>query len=168
MDTIKCRECGRELSSKATICPHCGIMYPGNPSWKGWGVDKKSEKIIGGMPLYHVSFGVDEKGKLRRARGIIAVGQFAQGYIVLAQFGAAYILGFGQFIISPLSVAQFALGIITLGQLSVGVVSIGQFAVGLYSLCQAGVAARILSIERKDPEAIEFFRILTDYIKKLF
>ena len=25
METIKCKECGKDLSSKAEICPNCGV-----------------------------------------------------------------------------------------------------------------------------------------------
>ena len=25
MSLIKCSECGKEISGKATVCPHCGV-----------------------------------------------------------------------------------------------------------------------------------------------
>lgn len=28
MPMIKCRECGKDVSSQAASCPHCGIAYP--------------------------------------------------------------------------------------------------------------------------------------------
>ena len=168
MESIKCRECGKDLSSKAVVCPHCGIMYPGNPAWKGWGIDKKSEGIIGGLPLYHISFGIDEKGKIRRAEGFFAIGQFARGYFVLAQFGIAYIFGIGQGIISPVSIAQLALGLLSVGQIAIGIVSVGQFAAGIYSLCQMGFALNLLSMTHKDQSAVEFFRPFIHFIKNIF
>lgn len=32
MPLIKCKECGTEVSDKATSCPKCGAPYPGK-SW---------------------------------------------------------------------------------------------------------------------------------------
>jgi hypothetical protein len=28
MGTAKCKECGGDVSSKATVCPHCGLLDP--------------------------------------------------------------------------------------------------------------------------------------------
>lgn len=29
MAVLECRECGKEISTDAETCPHCGIKYPG-------------------------------------------------------------------------------------------------------------------------------------------
>ena len=42
----------------------------------GWGYEYKSKQTLFGWPLVHVAFGRDAKGKLRVAKGVIAVGQF--------------------------------------------------------------------------------------------
>ena len=33
MSTRNCRECGKEVSSDAATCPHCGIESPGKSQW---------------------------------------------------------------------------------------------------------------------------------------
>jgi len=168
MESVKCRECGKDVSSKATICPACGVMYPANPKWKGWGFEKKSERMVGALPLLHIAFGVDENGRVRKANGFIAIGQFAKGYFVLAQFGFAYILGIGQFILAPFALSQFAFGLLSIGQLAFGIISVGQFAIGYYALCQMGFAYNLWSMKHADPSAVSFFKPFVDSLKNLF
>ena len=31
MPMMKCRECGKEMSSRALACPHCGVVLQGQP-----------------------------------------------------------------------------------------------------------------------------------------
>lgn len=54
-----------------------------------WGCEWKSEAALFGWDLLHVAFGWDlETGRLRVARGIIAIGQFAFGTYAAGQFAA--------------------------------------------------------------------------------
>jgi RNA polymerase subunit RPABC4/transcription elongation factor Spt4 len=41
MALIACRECGREVSNWARMCPHCGLPSPGT-----WGVWRYSWSLI--------------------------------------------------------------------------------------------------------------------------
>ncbi|MEO0281206.1 MAG: hypothetical protein ABIN05_02515 [candidate division WOR-3 bacterium] len=132
-----------------------------------FGIDKKSEKIIFGLPLYHISFGIDENKKIRKARGFFALGQYASGYIVIAQFGYAYIFGLGQFIIASLSIAQFSLGLFSIGQFSIGIFSVGQIALGLYTVGLSVYGKYIYSTNREDKEIIEFFTRILNFLKIL-
>jgi len=113
----------------------------------------------------HVAFGRDAQGKLRVAKGVIAIGQFAIGAITFAQFGIGIIFGFGQFIFGPIAIAQFAIALLFgLGQFVIGYVAIRQIVVAYYGLCQAGFAAHLWSSAGRDPEAVEFFRQLADKV----
>ncbi|MEJ5307424.1 MAG: hypothetical protein WHT27_03925 [candidate division WOR-3 bacterium] len=134
---------------------------------QSFGIDKKSEKIIFGLPLYHISFGIDENKKIRKAKGFIAIGQYASGYIVLAQFGYAYIFGLGQFIIAPFSIGQFSLGLLSIGQFSAGIFSVGQIAFGLYTVGLSVYGKYIYSTNRKDKEIIELFTLILNFLKIL-
>ena len=100
-----CRECQKEVSTQARTCPHCGAPVPTRSGWKGSGVDWKSSQTLFGYPLLHVAFGRDEHGRLRVAKGIIAIGQFAVGAITVAQFGVGLLFGFGQFIVGLTAIA---------------------------------------------------------------
>ena len=118
-----------------------------------------------GYPLVHIAFGRDAHGKLRVARGVIAIGQFAIGLITIAQFGIGLLFGFGQFILGLTALAQFAVAaLFGLGQIATGYIAVGQVVLAYYGLAQAGFAKYIWSSARKDPEAAEFFRQLAEKI----
>lgn len=127
-----CRCCRREVAREALQCPHCGAPYPGKLQWRGWGYEYKSEKTLFGWPLVHVAFGRDSNGKMRVARGVIAVGQFGIGAITVAQFGVGLIAGLGQFVVAPIAVGQIAGGLVAVGQFAIGLLfGAGMVATGL-------------------------------------
>lgn len=153
-----CRECGNEISDGALSCPHCGAPRPAIRDWSGTGINWKSRTTIFGIPLIHVAFGRDSLGKLRVAKGIIAVGQFAIGLFTAAQFGIGIIFGLGQFMLGLTVLAQFAGGIlIGIGQIATGVVTAGQFVVGVYGFAQEGWARYLWSSSRIDMEAVALY-----------
>lgn len=127
-----CRACCREVSRDALACPHCGAPHPARQTWRGWGYEWKSPRTLFGLPVVHIAFGRDENGKMRVAKGIIAIGQFGLGAITIAQFGAAAVLGIGQFVVAPIAIGQFALGLAAAGQFGIGLLwGAGQMATGL-------------------------------------
>ena len=167
MALTPCRECRKEISNQAKSCPHCGAPYPARRDWKGWGFEWQSKMKVYGYPLVHIAFGRNAQGKLRVAKGIIAIGQFAIGLITVAQFGIGLLFGFGQFLFGLTAVAQFAVApLFAVGQIAIGYIAIGQFALGYYALAQTGLAKYLWSTDRKDMEAIEFFRMLAERVKK--
>lgn len=166
MTLVHCRECGQEVSPAALACPHCGAPRPGNPEWRGTGIDWQSSQTLFGYPLVHVAFGRDAQGKWRVAKGIIAVGQFAVGLIAIAQFGVGLLFGFGQFIFGFTALAQFAVAIYCgVGQIAVGYVAVGQVVLAHYGLAQAGWATHLWSPGRRDPLAVEYFHHLLEELK---
>ncbi len=176
MALISCRECGREVSTEALACPHCGAPAPGQQkTWwrflglkRPWGFEWKSARTFKGYPLVHVAVGWNEQGRLRVAKGVIAIGQFAVGAVTIAQFGVGLLFGFGQFIFGLTALAQFAGGLLVgVGQFACGYVAVGQVVVGYYGLAQTGWAEFLWSIKRKDPEAVTFFQELWRAIRHL-
>lgn len=126
-----CRSCRKEVSTDALSCPHCGAPWPARRAWRGWGYEWKSKTTVLGVPLVHVAFGRDENGKLRVAKGIVAIGQFGIGAITIAQFGIGALFGFGQFVLAPLAIGQFAFGLVAAGQFGLGLLlGAGQFGTG--------------------------------------
>ncbi len=163
-----CRECGKEVSTEAPTCPHCGAPRPADPNWQGWGFEWKSEGAYWGYPLVHVAFGRDARGNWRIAKGVIAIGQFAIGVVTIAQFGVGLLFGFGQFIFGLTAVAQFAGAIFFgVGQLASGYVAIGQVVLGYYGLAQAGWAKFLWSTKRHDPTAVAFFQHLWEAVRHI-
>ncbi len=96
--------------------------------------DKKSEKTVFGMPLWHI--GKNAKGFIAiglKAQGIISIGLLSIG---LLSFGLLSIglLALGLFGIGVLAAATFAFGGLTLGAISVGIVAFGAIAIGEFSV----------------------------------
>jgi len=166
MALTQCRECQKEISTEAQTCPHCGVSFPARKGWRGKGFEWKSKQTFYGYPLIHIAFGRDERNRLRVAKGVIAIGQFAVGLVTIAQFGVGVLFGFGQFMLGLAAIGQFAIaGLFGLGQFATGYIAIGQLALGYYALAQVGFAEHLWNQAVKDPEAIEFFRTLLDHIK---
>ncbi len=105
--------------------------------------ERKSEKMIFGMPLYHIAR--DARGFFaigRRARGVFAIGLRAKGVVSLGLASMGVIsmgllslglLAFGTFSLGLLSVGAIALGLFAVGAISVGVLSLGALSVGCFS-----------------------------------
>ena len=91
--------------------------------------ERKSEKMICGMPLYHI--GRDAHGFFAiglKAKGIFAIGLRARGGVSLG------LLSCGVISIGLLSIGLIALGTLALGLLSVGSIALGLFAAGAISV----------------------------------
>lgn len=136
MALVSCDECKAKISDSAWFCPKCGHVHRHGlpvrgPWWWLMGYEWKSKSNIGGIPLVHVAFGWDlQKGTLRVARGIVAIGQFGIGVITIAQFGIGLLFALGQFAAGSFAIGQFAAGIFfAMGQLAAGINAIGQITV---------------------------------------
>ena len=81
--------------------------------------ERKSEKMIFGMPLYHIG---------RNAHGFFAIGLKARGVF---SFG---LMSQGIFSVGLLSLGVMSIGLLTLGLISAGVFSAGLLAVGSIAL----------------------------------
>lgn len=172
MALINCPECKATVSDKAAACPHCGnpmnqdMAVPPPYYRRAWGFEWKSKAMVGTWPLIHVAIGRDATGRLRVAKGIIAVGQFGIGLITIAQFGIGLLFGFGQFVAGFTAIGQIAIALyFGLGQIATGETAIGQIAVGSYVLAQAGFGKYVWSTKMKDPEAVEHFTALWQSVK---
>lgn len=170
MSLTTCRECGREVSTEAVACPHCGAPGPAGPVMgyqrRVWGFEWRSQTEFLGWPLVHVAVGRNAQGRLRVAKGVIAIGQFGVGLITVAQFGVGLLFGFGQIIFGLTAVAQVAItALFALGQLAVGYVAIGQLAVGYYVLAQVGFGEHLWTLKHRDPAAVAFFQSFWETIK---
>jgi hypothetical protein len=164
----RCRECQKQISNQAEICPNCGIRFPARKEWRGTGYEWKSEYTIYGYPLIHIAFGRDAQNRVRVAKGVIAIGQFGIGLMTFAQVGIGILFGFGQCILGLTAIAQCAITpLFGVGQFATGYIAIGQFALGYYALAQFGFAEYLWSTATRDPEALEFFRSLFDEMRKI-
>ena len=144
------------------------LCAPKKP-WAGYGINWQTETKIFRIPILHVAFGMDSKGKPFVAKGIIAIGQFGFGLITIAQFGVGILFGFGQIVLGLTVLAQFAIAaFIGIGQIATGVIAVGQFVVGIYGLGQTGIAKYMWSASQVDMEAVALFYTLYEKITGLF
>ncbi len=111
-----CRECNKEVSINAPICPNCGAPKPARAYFDGWGVEYKSEKELFGLPIFHLSFKFRPNLVPVPAVGIISIGQFGMGIINISQFGIG-VFGINQFGIMVAGLAQFGIGHTLIAQL---------------------------------------------------
>lgn len=85
----------------------------------------KSQKMIGSLPLVHIS--------TRCAKGVIAVGAIAQGWLSVG-FVAMGGFSLGLVSLGLIAFANLAFGLIAFGTVAVGVISFGAFSFGIFSL----------------------------------
>ncbi len=114
----------------------------------GYVYEHKSRRTLWGLPLVHINLGPG----LRKARGIVAVGNVAQGVLAFGgislgvvsvggiSVGALTLAGLGA---GLLVFAGVAVGVIALGGLSVGWFALGGMAVGTYAIGGYAQASRI-------------------------
>lgn len=130
-----------------------------------------------GMPLLHYTSGLcPETGRRKTARGfiavgrkavgVIAIGHAAVGIVAIGQLAIGLVFGLGQAACGLAALGQAAIAAgIGVGQLATGYIAIGQLAVGYHVLAQLGMGMEVLSVDRQDPAAIEFFtRILRFFV----
>jgi hypothetical protein len=133
MALIQCNECGKEISSKAFICPHCGYSR-----WIGqYGFEYRSKTELFGLPLVHIVSGpsIDPTtGRLRVAKGIIAIGGISVGVISVGGFSVG-LLSFGGCAIGGIALGGLAVGLgAAAGGLAIGTIAIGGCAIGWTAL----------------------------------
>ena len=167
MALTQCSECGADISARAVLCPQCGAPGPGRMGM----YEYRSSRTWRGLPLLHVVKGppIDlVTGKLRVAKGVIAIGNVAVGIIAIG--GAAIgVLSLGGLSLGLLALGGSAIGLLAafggmaigglaVGGCAIGGVAIGGAAIGYYALGGAAAGIHPLGGNIRDPQAVEFFR----------
>ncbi|MBE6634544.1 MAG: helix-turn-helix transcriptional regulator, partial [Ruminococcaceae bacterium] len=105
--------------------------------------ERKSEKMIFGMPLYHI--GRNAHGFFAvglKARGVFSIGLMSRGIVSLGMLSLGVIsigllplglISAGVFSVGLLAIGSVALGLFTAGAISVGLISFGALSVGCFS-----------------------------------
>ena len=132
------------------------------------GVDYRSKATLFGLPLLHVTSGLDPAtGRQRVAKGLIAIGGIAKGVVAIG--GVAM----GGFAFGGLAVGVFAYGGLALGLLAFGggalaliaafgggviaPIALGGGAIGYFAHGGVGIGVHVLDSLRRDPAAERFF-----------
>jgi hypothetical protein len=154
-EAIKCRYCGEFLDGYEHLDRRTATGYPG----VYWGYEYRSEIELFGWPLIHIAQGIDpETGRIRVARGIIAVGNLAIGLVAVGG------LALGGFVLGGLGLGVFVFGGIAIGGVALGglAMALGLAAGGLavsamYAIGGLALAPHAIGAAGADPE---FLRLL--------
>jgi serine/threonine protein kinase len=136
--------------------------------WTNQGIDYRSKATLFGLPLLHVTSGVDpQTGRQRVAKGIIAIGGVAQGVVA---FGG---VAMGGFAFGGLAIGVFAFGgcalglaafgggamalIAAVGGGTVAPIAIGGGAIGYLAFGGGAIGVHVLDAVTRDPVAEQFF-----------
>lgn len=161
MSLIPCPECGNQISEKAVMCPMCGYSSRGGTG-SFYCFEYVSKRKLCGLPLVHIVIGPaldPATGKVRVAKGIIAIGGIAIGWLALGGI-ALGLITFGGVSLGLLA----ALGGLAIGGgfasggLAIGFIAVGGCAVGYYAIGGGAFGIHVLSSNAQDPQLIEFFR----------
>ena len=106
--------------------------------------ERKSEKTIRGMPLYHIAkdahgffaVGLRAKGVFSvglLSRGVVSLGLLSFGLIAFGTFSMG-LIALGALAVGLFAIGAIALGILALGAIAVGIVTVGAISVGCFSL----------------------------------
>ena len=122
--------------------------------------ERKSEKTVFGMPLYHVArnaHGFFAVGL--NAKGVIAVGAFARGIVSVGGISLGFLsfgllslglLAFGTLAVGLLALGAIALGLFAAGAIAVGVISCGALSVGGFSFGALSIGRYLAVGDRAD------------------
>jgi len=157
MPLIKCSDCNNDISDKAIICPHCGAAGRGFL----WCYEYRSEKMLFGLPLVHIVLGPGFNpvtGKIRIAKGIIAIGGIAIGGLAIG--GLAFgVIALGGLAVGLAALGGAALGImLAVGGLAVGFVALGGAAIGYYAIGGGALGVHALGGNVSNTQLVEFFK----------
>lgn len=156
MPLMNCPDCQREISSRAMRCPHCG-----RPLRRLFDHEYRSRLELFGLPVLHIVTGslIDRAtGRLRIAKGIIAVGPVAVGGFAMGgvSFG---VWGLGGVALGLIATGGLAIGaLLAMGGLAIGTIALGGAAVGYIAIGGGAFGVHALGANAQDPNMVEFFK----------
>ena len=140
-------ECSMDYLLKEDITERQGLQPNEKENvWTGFKKqfrERKSKKMIFGMPLYHIgknaygffAIGLKARGVFSLgliSRGIFSVGLLSLGVISLGLLSLG-LISIGTFSAGLLAAGSIALGLFSAGAISVGLISFGALSVGYFS-----------------------------------
>jgi len=161
MALISCTECGNEISDKAVMCPMCGYSSRGGTG-SFYCFEYVSKRMLFGLPLVHIIMGPaldPASGKLRVAKGIVAIGGIAMGWIALGGVAMGLITfgGVGLGLLAALGGLAISGGFAA-GGCAIGAIAVGGFAVGYYAVGGGAFGVHAVGSNVQDPAFMELLQ----------
>jgi hypothetical protein len=120
-----------------------------------------SETKLLGLPLLHIVLGPawdPGTGRIRLAKGIIAIGGIAIGAVAMGGISVG-IIAFGGVALGLAAVGGVALGLgLAIGGLAIGFVALGGGAIGHHAIGGWAWGVRAWGGNARDPQLLEFFK----------
>ena len=119
-------ECSMDYLLNDDVTEKRGLDAKKESFWDGFKkqfYERKSEKMIFGMPLYHIG---------KNANGFFAVGLKARGVFSIGLISRG-IFSLGLISLGVISLGILSLGLISIGALSLGLLAVGSIALGLFA-----------------------------------
>ncbi|MBP1542558.1 MAG: helix-turn-helix transcriptional regulator [Oscillospiraceae bacterium] len=101
-------------------------------------IERKSSRMVHGVPLWHVNIGLG-----RTAKGIFALGFAARGVFSCGLFSMG-VFSCGVLSLGAVAMGSFALGLVALGAVALGLIALGAVAVGAFAM--GGAAVGLVSV----------------------
>lgn len=105
-----------------------------------WHYERKSKRMVGNLPLWHINLGFGRTAKGVFAIGFKSIGIFSVGLLSLGVFSAG-LLALGIFALGCLGLGIIALGSIVIGLMAFGAISIGVFSCGAIAVGNFSIGA---------------------------
>lgn len=125
MDYLLKDEIEDRAGEKSTSQVEIGTVY----------YEKKSSRMVGNLPLWHINIGYG-----RIAKGVFAIGLAARG-IVSVGLVSVGVLSVGILPVGVAALGVLAAGLLAVGSISVGMIAVGAIAVGLFALGSMSIGA---------------------------
>lgn len=126
-------------------------LYINNIVKKSYGYEFISKFKIRGLPLFHINLGLGHS--IRKAKGIIAIGDISKGVIALGgiAIGVFTLGGISLGLVAAgvlalailFSTGGVAIGSVAIGGVAIGLLSIGGLSIGLYSIGGVAIAKNV-------------------------
>ena len=164
MSLINCPECGNEISDKAVMCPMCGYSSRGGTG-SFYCFEYVSKRKLFGLPLVHIIMGPSldpATGKIRVAKGIVAIGGIAMGWLAFGGVALGLISfgGLGLGLLAALGGLAISGGVAA-GGCAIGFFAVGGCAVGYCAIGGGAFGIHALGSNVQDPVLKEWVESLT-------
>ena len=150
-----------EMRSGIESASAAPMPVAGAGNWNELDYEYRSGMCIGSWPLVHIAFGKDKQtGRMKRARGVIALGNHATGVLALGVFAQGLmawgVLSWGLLSCGVVSAGLVSLGVVSLALFgSYGVFALAPFAFGVTAIGYLAAGVKAIGVHAADMSSLD-------------